>query len=122
MTKRIQFLILLGLVVVFHTFCVTDVEAHGTAYRVIGDATVVTVEFYYSDKEPMRYAEVLVYSPKDAKIEFQNGRTDRNGRFCFCPDATGTWRMEVKDGTGHNVKSRVEVIKNSEGGLEVLRR
>ena len=122
MKKVIELFMVVGAVIMCVGFCAPDAYAHGTAYRMIGDATVVTMEFFYSDKEPMRYAEVLVYSPKDERTEFQNGRTDRNGRFSFCPDTTGTWRMEVKDGTGHNVKSRVEVIKTSEGGLEVLRR
>ena len=110
---------LFGVIVIGSGLYAPDVDAHGTAYRIIGDATVATIEFVYSDQEPMQYAEVLVYSPKDKRVEFQNGRTDRNGRFSFCPDVTGSWRILVKDGTGHNVQSKIEVIKDSTGRLEI---
>ena len=51
---------------------------HGTDYRLIGKGTLVATEFFYSDKTPMRYAEVMVFSPQDMEVEDQNGRTDRD--------------------------------------------
>ena len=98
-----------GLLAVFHGPYCPCARAHGTAYRVMDDATTITAEFYYQDKEPMRYAEVLVFSPLDEKVEYQNGRTDRYGRFAFYPDIAGTWRIEVNDGMGHMVLGNIEV-------------
>ena len=89
--------------------------AHGTDYRLIGTDTVVAAEFFYSDNTPMQYAEILVYSPKNEKAEYQNGRTDRNGRFAFLPETNGEWRIELNDGMGHAVHAAVTVNKiNSE--------
>jgi nickel transport protein len=106
----------LGLVIGFTCLCAPRVEAHGTAHRVVRNGTAVTVESFYSDKEPMQYAEVLVFSPSDRKVEYQNGRTDRNGRFAFFPDRQGTWRIEVNDGMGHLMKADIEVTATGEPG------
>lgn len=83
--------------------------AHGTEYRFLRDASTVTLEFFYSDEEPMGYAEVLVFGPQDQEVEYQNGRTDRQGRFAFYPETFGTWRIEVDDGMGHKEVGIVEV-------------
>lgn len=61
----------------------------------------MAVEFFYSDKTPMRYAEVLVFSPENEKAEYQNGRTDQSGRFAFLAETPGEWQMKVNDGMGH---------------------
>src|SRR6056297_1589987 len=83
--------------------------AHGTGYRVIEGAPVIAAEFFYSDKEPMRYAEVLVFSPENSEVEYQNGRTDQNGRFAFYPEMPGKWRITVNDGMGHAVRAEISV-------------
>ncbi|MGM0453934.1 MAG: hypothetical protein ACQERN_12280 [Thermodesulfobacteriota bacterium] len=83
--------------------------AHGTDYRVTEDSRVVAAEFFYSDQSPMRYAEVLIFSPENDEVEFQNGRTDRNGRFAFCPKKPGKWHVKVNDGMGHAVDAVIEV-------------
>lgn len=88
--------------------------AHGTGYTLLQDTPVAAAEFYYSDQSPMAYAEVLVYSPLDEKIEHQNGRTDKNGKFVFCPDTGGKWRITVNDGMGHAVEATVPVEALSE--------
>ncbi|MGE0083911.1 MAG: hypothetical protein AB7S75_05770 [Desulfococcaceae bacterium] len=89
--------------------------AHGTGSRMLTDNKTVTAEFYYSDGEPMSYAEVLVFSPEDEKTEYQNGRTDRKGRFAFCPDTPGTWRIEASDGMGHKAVAGAEVQEEKTG-------
>lgn len=100
-------------------FSPQSATAHGTAYRVLGnDPRTVTAEFYYSDKEPIRYAEILIFSPNDPKIEYQNGRTDRQGRFSFYPDTAGTWRIEVHDGMGHKVQASVDVGEKAKSDEE----
>lgn len=85
------------------------VFAHGTDYRLLEDESVVVGEFFYADKEPMRYSKVLIFSPENDKVEFQNGRTDQKGRFAFCPSHPGTWRINVNDGVGHAVHAHVTV-------------
>ena len=70
---------------------------------------VVLVQFAYSGGEQPTYAKVEVYSPADAKVEFQNGRTDAQGRFAFMPDTPGQWRIIMADNMGHRVEHAVDV-------------
>ena len=70
---------------------------------------VVLVQFAYSGGEQPTYAKVEVYSPADSKVEFQNGRTDAQGRFAFMPDAQGQWRIIMADNMGHRVEHAVDV-------------
>lgn len=86
-----------------------NIMAHGTDYRVTEESSVVAAEFFYSDQSPMRYAEVLIFSPENDEVEFQNGRTDRNGRFAFCPQKPGKWHVKVNDGMGHAISADIEV-------------
>jgi len=83
--------------------------AHGTDFRLIGKETVVAAEFFYSDKASMQFAEVLVFSPEDDRVEYQNGRTDQNGRFAFLAETPGDWHVKVNDGMGHAVHATVAV-------------
>jgi len=83
--------------------------AHGTDFRLIGKETVVAAEFFYSDKASMQFAEVLVFSPEDDRVEYQNGRTDQNGRFAFLAETPGDWHVKVNDGMGHAVHATVTV-------------
>jgi nickel transport protein len=66
------------------------------------------VAFRYSTGEPMDYAKVTVMAP-GSKQPFQVGHTDKNGRFCFCPDAPGPWRVSAADGMGHQLEVKVMV-------------
>jgi nickel transport protein len=90
--------------------CYPDyIIAHGTGHRLVTDSTTVTIEFFYSDNEPMSYAEVFVFGPQDLKVEYQNGRTDRKGRFSVYPSIPGAWRIEASDGMGHKEVAVFEV-------------
>ena len=95
------------------------VSGHGTDYRVLNEAPVIVTEFFYSDKEPMRYAEVLIFSPEDDNIEYQNGRTDQNGRFAFYPEIPGSWRIKVNDGVGHAVEATVMAKPKGDAGKQL---
>ena len=77
--------------------------AHGVKGTVKEGGLVVTAQ--YDTGEAMSYARVKILAP-GAKLTFQSGRTDRNGRFCFFPDAPGDWKVVVDDEMGH----RLEVI------------
>ncbi len=84
------------------------VFAHGVMGEVRRGGIVVTVK--YTTGEPMSYAGVKISSP-GAKLPFQSGRTDRNGRFCFFPDKQGEWKVVVDDEMGHRLEVRVPVDK-----------
>lgn len=77
--------------------------AHGVKGTVKDGGLVVTAQ--YDTGEAMSYAKVKISAP-GAKLTFQSGRTDRNGRFCFFPDTPGDWKVIVDDEMGH----RLEVI------------
>ncbi|MEZ4526459.1 MAG: hypothetical protein R2941_11120 [Desulfobacterales bacterium] len=115
MKRRIVYILTAGLI---GLICYGLAAAHGTGCRILTEDKAVTAEFYYSGGEPMSYAEVLVFSPEDEKIEFQNGRTDRKGRFAFCPDTPGKWRIEASDGMGHKAVAGVEVHEKTSAETE----
>lgn len=116
MKRMIYWMFVLLLALMYQSMASQPASAHGTAYRVIDGNATITAEFFYSDNEPMRYAEVLVFGPGDENVEYQNGRTDRMGRFAFFPQTPGTWRIEVNDGVGHAVHTRFEVNRRGADG------
>ena len=82
---------------------------HGVTGKVDAGAMVVSAE--YDTGEAMSYARVMVLAPGE-KLTFQSGRTDRNGRFCFFPDAGGDWKVVVDDEMGHRLEVAVPVDEN----------
>ena len=86
----------------------TVIFAHGVQYSVSRENSVI-IHASYSTGEPMAYAEIKIYSPEDADIEFQNGRTDRRGVFAFFPDTEGKWTVKADDGAGHGFTAKVDV-------------
>jgi nickel transport protein len=82
--------------------------AHGVFHQITKkEAIVITAE--HDDGEPMSYADVKVYSPGGEKIEHQNGRTDKNGRFAVVPDIPGEWKITIDGGMGHVINSTFAV-------------
>lgn len=81
-------------------------HAHGVKGEVGSGGIVVIAE--YDTGEPMSYAKVTISAP-EAKLMFQSGRTDRNGRFCFYPDVSGDWKVVVDDEMGHRLEVPVSV-------------
>lgn len=90
------------------SFMIGTIWAHGVVYEVKEDKTVM-IKVNYDDDEPMGYAEVEIFSPSDGKIEYQNGRTDKNGCFAFLPNEIGEWKIKVNDGMGHGVTAKIKV-------------
>jgi nickel transport protein len=80
--------------------------AHGVMGKVDTGGIVVTAQ--YDTGEPMSYAKVRISAP-GVELSFQSGRTDRNGRFCFFPDASGDWKVVVDDELGHRLEVKVPV-------------
>jgi nickel transport protein len=68
----------------------------------------LAVAFQYSSGEAMSYAKVTILSPGTSQ-PFQVGHADKNGRFCFYPDALGQWRVTAEDGMGHRLEVKVPV-------------
>ncbi|MCP4690022.1 MAG: DUF4198 domain-containing protein [Desulfobacterales bacterium] len=95
----------------------SNVEGHGVGHRILGAGAAVLLEFRYSTGEPLSYAEVLIWSPNDNKVEFQNGRTDRNGRFAFAPSEKGIWRVEASDGRGHKATAVCRIDRSETAAL-----
>jgi nickel transport protein len=79
---------------------------HGVKGKLDSGGIVVSAE--YDDAKPMSYARVKISAP-GTKLTFQSGRTDRNGRFCFFPDAPGDWNVVVDDEIGHRLEVPVAV-------------
>ncbi|MBL0715091.1 MAG: hypothetical protein JJV98_15485 [Desulfosarcina sp.] len=78
------------------------------------------MEFSYSSGDPLSYAEILVWSPGADKVEFQNGRTDKNGRFAFAPSENGTWRIDANDGRGHKKTAVFQIEPTPDGVTTVV--
>ena len=97
-----QLMIFLGIVFLLPGM----IYAHGVMGKVDSGGMVVTAQ--YDTGEPMSYAKVNISAP-GAKLTFQSGRTDRNGRFCFFPDGPGDWKVVVDDEMGHSLEVAVPV-------------
>ncbi len=82
--------------------------AHGIT-RTIEQGKSMVVTALYDDGEPISYASVKVFAPGKKDVEFQNGRTDKNGRFAFVPTEAGDWLVRLDDGTGHGFEEHVKV-------------
>ena len=114
--KRMKWgLFILAAFLLSHTLLPQTAVGHGTDYRILDARPAVAVEFIYADNQPMRYAEVLVFSPQTDDFEYQNGRTDMNGRFVFYPDAPGKWRIQADDGTGHLERVSIDIAPGEDG-------
>ncbi|MDR1921671.1 MAG: hypothetical protein LBS31_08025 [Candidatus Adiutrix sp.] len=98
----------LTLAAVVHLGAAAEVWAHGSGWSQESAFSVV-LSFYYADQTPMAYSEVQIFSPAEAGIPHQKGRSDRNGFFVFKPDVPGIWSFSAADGQGHLSQGEVEV-------------
>jgi nickel transport protein len=69
----------------------------------------------YHGGEAMSHARVIITAPNSEK-PFQTGKTDKNGRFAFCPDTPGPWRVVVDDETGHRLNLKMDVDEDRIAG------
>jgi nickel transport protein len=81
--------------------------AHETLHEV-ARGKAIAVKAFFVDGEVLAYTAFEVYSPVDATIPWQKGRTDRGGWLAFVPDAPGKWRVKVIDDTGHGLDLQVD--------------
>ena len=103
MSFRLGLLALVGLSASAHDLVLTA-ERTGAA---------VVIRAAYAGTEPCPFAATEIFSPAAAKTEYQNGRTDRTGRFAFVPDQPGNWRVVVDDELGHRVELTVPVAEGA---------
>ncbi len=89
----------------------STIFAHGVGFKLETSNSAQIVSFHYSGGEPMAYVDVLVYDPHNSDVEFQNGRTDRNGNFAFVPDSEGVWIVKAEDAKGHMGDANVIISK-----------
>ncbi|HAX61026.1 MAG TPA: hypothetical protein DCX95_00475 [Elusimicrobia bacterium] len=89
-------------------FTANNLWCHGVEYEIVEGKSIL-IKVGYDDGEPMSYAEVKIFSPKNSKVEYQNGYTDKNGCFAFLPDSIGKWKIFVNDAMGHGVVTKIEV-------------
>jgi len=84
----------------------SQILAHGVEGSVQPGGLMAACQ--YSTGEPMSYAKVTIFSPGSGQ-PFQVGHCDKNGRFCFYPDALGKWRLTADDGMGHRLELEAPV-------------
>lgn len=75
--------------------------AHATQLNYEIESTV-SVTATYDTGEPMRNAQILIYSPDDPREPWMTGTTDEAGRYEFRPqsDEPGSWTVTVRQ-AGH---------------------
>lgn len=114
------------LVVLCTLFIMPGLWGHGVHHSIERDSAII-VNAMYHDHKPIAHAEVKIYMPEENKVEYQNGRTDKNGRFAFYPHTKGEWTVVVRDAMGHGFTEKVNVssigdIGHTHGGLSVTQK
>ena len=95
-----------------------DAQAHALLAKELASGDARVVAFSYSTGDVAAYAEAKLYGPYSADVEFQNGRTDAQGRFAFLPDKPGTWTIVVADNMGHKVSHPMTNTLSDGGTVE----
>ena len=76
-------------------------DAHDLQYTVSGGQAVV-VKLFYVDNTPFTFEGYEIYR-EGAKLPYQVGRTDGQGRIAFLPDRAATWRIKAISEDGHGL-------------------
>jgi hypothetical protein len=84
--------------------------SHGVQLTIVKKYPCIVVNAKYHGSKALAHADVTIHFENE-KTEFQVGKTDKNGNFCFYPDQTGTWIVTADDAMGHRTKGDV-LIKN----------
>jgi len=105
MKKTAVFLLVLANAVFF-------LAAHGLEVQVEIKSPLVLSRSVYEGGIALAFASVVVFGPDGQ--EFQNGRTDRQGRFVFYADRPGQWTIVVDDEMGHRREVEVRVFETDE--------
>ena len=95
---------------------ITDARAHAVHAEHIDGGQGLRVVF--EDGVPMAQAEVKVFAPDAPDVPWQEGMTDREGRFVFYPSLKGAWRIVVDDGMGHAVSREIDVDEHGHAHMD----
>jgi nickel transport protein len=87
----------------------TESSAHDVSIEITKNYPSVILRASYFQAEPLAYARVMIFSPVNDVVEYQNGRTDKSGYFAFVPDSKGDWKITVDDEMGHFTESIVTI-------------
>ena len=102
------------------TLClVSNVANAHEVLHAVERGKAIAVKAYFADGEVLAYTEYQVFSPTDAKIPYQKGRTDRGGYLAFVPDNPGKWRVKISDTTGHGLDLEVDASDATPSGRNV---
>jgi hypothetical protein len=94
--------------VLFFPVTVSPLFGHGIQLTVEKKFPCVIVNAKYHGGSALKDAGVTVtFDTGKEEPAFQEGKTDKNGNFCFFPDKTGKWIVLVDDLTGHRKKIEV---------------
>ncbi len=85
----------------------TPAAAHEVLHAV-ERGRAIALHAYFPDGQALAYCEYQVFSPADARLPYQKGRTDRNGWLAFVPDIAGKWRVKIVDATGHGLDTDID--------------
>ncbi len=83
--------------------------AHGVEAEIERRGPEIAVRARYEGGRPLAGARFEVTSPARPERAYAEGRTDRDGRVVFTPDAPGTWKVRIADASGHGRVVSVEV-------------
>jgi nickel transport protein len=87
-------------------FAATAAFGHGVDVETIEGGIGISAR--YAGGAPLAFAEVNVFAPGETET-FQEGQTDREGRFLFQPTASGVWRVHIDDGMGHGGEFPIKI-------------
>jgi nickel transport protein len=76
-------------------------QAHDLQYTVVGGQAVV-IKLFYADNTPFTFEGYEIYREGE-KLPYQVGRTDKQGRIAFLPDAAGQWQIKAISEDGHGL-------------------
>jgi nickel transport protein len=89
----------------------TAALAHG-AHIELRATQALEIQAMYDSGEPMKGAQVQVFSPQDPRTPYLTGLTDDRGHFAFTPTSPGNWEVSVRQ-AGHG---DIKVIPVEVGG------
>ena len=98
------------LTMLFLFSCLPEAFAHGVSVVEVHEG--IGLELHYDDGSALSFSETKVFAPDSGETPFQEGLTDRNGRFVFFPDSEGEWRIVANDGLGHGMVYTMTIDKN----------
>ena len=110
MARNLNAVMLLSLIV----FTSELAYAHGIT-RKIEQTRAMLVTAHYDDGEAISFAAIKIFSPSNRSVEYQNGRTDKNGNFAFVPTEAGDWLIRLDDGMGHGFEEHIKIDPDMHG-------